>query len=344
MTTIKKIAEKAGVSIGTVDRVIHNRGFVSNRAEVRVRKAIEELNYTPNIFARQLKLSRSFTFGVLMPKFNQDNRYWQIPATGIKKAQKELETHRIQIQFFCYDRYSPISYSRACKEVLESDIDGLLMVPAISSITQEFTQKLPKSLPYVFFDSIIPELGYLSSIVQDSYLSGQLAGRLMHLCLNKHGNVAAVRILPEDFHIDERIRGFQHYFSQFPKLNLKTVDASSKGHEDYFMDCINRIICENKSLDGIFMSNALTYCAARAIEKQKIKRKIFVVGYDLINENVQYLKKGTIDFLISQQSERQGYQGIYTLFRQVVLNKSVPKKIMMHIDIITKENVDYYLL
>ena len=101
MTTIKKIAEKAGVSIGTVDRVIHNRGFVSNKTETRVKQAIEELNYTPNIFARQLKLSRLFTFGVLMPKFNQDSRYWQMTAKGIQKAQKELKTHRIQIQFFC---------------------------------------------------------------------------------------------------------------------------------------------------------------------------------------------------------------------------------------------------
>ena len=74
MSTIKSIAERAGVSIGTVDRVIHNRGHVSQEAEMRVKQAIEELNYIPNFFARQLKLSKTFRFGILMPKLSQDSR------------------------------------------------------------------------------------------------------------------------------------------------------------------------------------------------------------------------------------------------------------------------------
>lgn len=342
MVTIKKIAEKAGVSIGTVDRVIHNRGYVSKKAESRVKQAIKELNYTPNIFARQLKLSRTFTFGVLMPEFHQDSRYWQIPAIGIKKAQKELKNHRIRIHFFHYDRNSHMSFSRACEEVLGSDIDGLLMVPALSSIAEEFIKKLPEDLPYIFFDSKVPSSNCLSYIIQDSYLSGQLAGRLMHLLLKEHGSIAAIKVIPEDFHIDERIRGFQNYFSLFPNVQLKIYDAHSLGDQGRFIHLIDQILEENPKLNGIFVSNALTFCVARVVELQKFKRKISIIGYDLIEENIEYLKKGIIDFLISQQSERQGYQGIYTLFRRIVLNEPVPNKIMMHIDIITKENVDYY--
>jgi len=342
MTTIKEIAEKAGVSIGTVDRVIHNRGYVSKKAEASVKQTIEELNYTPNIFARQLKLSQTFTFGVLMPEFKQDCRYWQIPDIGIDKAQKELDSHRIQIRYFQYDRYSHMSFSRACEEVLTAEIDGLLLAPVISSIAKEFILKLPESIPYVFFDSIIPESNCISSIVQDSYLSGQLAGRLMHLLCNEPGKVVIVRVLPEDFHIDERVKGFQSFFTQYPQFKLITYDAQCHGDEDHFNTLISKIVDENEDLKGIFISNALTYYIAHILEKKGIKRKIFIIGYDLLNQNIEYLKKGMIDFLISQQSEMQGYQGIYTLFRRIVLNESVPKKIMMPIDIIAKENVDYY--
>jgi LacI family transcriptional regulator len=342
MTTIKEIAEKAGVSIGTVDRVIHNRGYVSKVAETSVKQALEELNYRPNIFARQLKLSRTFNFGVLMPEFKQDSRYWQIPARGIEKAQKELESHRIQIQYFHYDRFSQMSFSRACEDVLSADMDGLLLVPALASIAEEFIRKLPDNLPYVFFDSTVPQSGCLSSIVQDSCMSGQLAGRLMHLILNGTGPIAVLRILPEDFHIEERVRGFQDYFSRYPQYDLKIYDAIYQGDVKRFYNLIHQILDENSDLKGFFISNALTYCAGRVLQERGIERKISVVGYDLLPENVRYLKEGTIDFLISQQSEQQGYQGIYTLFRRIVLNESVPEKIMMPIDIITKENVDYY--
>ncbi len=342
MVTIKKIAERSGVSIGTVDRVIHKRGNVSKDTETRVKLALKELNYVPNIFARQLKLQKTFSIGVLIPSPDQDSNYWAMPAAGIHKAEKELKSHQTQIHFFHYNRYSPLSFTRACEQVLKAEIDGLLMVPALTSIAEKYIQKLPKNLPYVFFDSIVPQSNCLSYIIQDSYESGRLAGRLMHLLLNNRGSVAAIRVVPEDFHISERIRGFHDYFGHSPNRILKVYDAHSKGDQNTIPDLVHQILKENKDLKGIFISNALTFCIAQVLELKKLQKKIHVIGYDLIKENIEYLKKGDIDFLISQQSERQGYQGIYTLYRHVVLKESVPQKIMMPIDIITRENVDYY--
>lgn len=83
------------------------------------------------------------------------------------------------------------------------------------------------------------------------------------------------------------------------------------------------------SLDGLLIAPAAS-------------RKIPIIGYDLIDENVRYLREGVIDFLISQQPERQGYKGISTLYRHVILKEPVPKKVMMQIDIVTSENVDFY--
>jgi LacI family transcriptional regulator len=278
-----------------------------------------------------------------MPEFYQDSHYWQMPAIGIQKAQQELESHRTKIRFFHFNRHSHDSFSRACDDVLSSDIDGLLIAPVLSTPAEEFVKKLPQNLPYVFFDSTVPQSNCLSSIVQDSFLSGRLAGRLMHLLVGNIGTIAAIRVLPEDFHIDERIKGFQGYFSQFPQLSLRTYDAVCHGNQNHFSELIVQILQEIKDLNGIFVSNALTYCIARALEESQVETNIHIVGYDLLQENIAYLKKGNIAFLISQQSERQGYQGIYTLFRRIVLNEPVPPKIMMPIDIITRENVDYYI-
>ena len=235
-----------------------------------------------------------------------------------------------------------MSFSKACEKVLDSDIDGLLLVPAISSIAREFIKKLSNDLPYVFFDSTVPQSKSLSSIVQDSRMSGQLAGRLMHLILDGAGPVALLRVLPEDFHIEERVSGFQDYFSSHPQYGLKIYDVTYQGDVNRFQAFIHQILDETSELKGFFISNALTFCAGRVLQERGLDKKVRVVGYDLLPENVRMLNEGIIDFLISQQSEQQGYQGIYTLFRRIVLNESVPEKIMMPIDIITKENVNYY--
>jgi len=117
MSTIKNIAERAGVSIGTVDRVIHNRGHVSKEAEIKVKEAITYLDYTPNFFARRLKLSKTFRFGILMPELSQDSRYWNMPAQGIERAAEELNKHMTEIEYFFFDRYSHRSFMRACRGI-----------------------------------------------------------------------------------------------------------------------------------------------------------------------------------------------------------------------------------
>jgi len=342
MATIKKIAERAGVSIGTVDRVIHNREHVSKETERRVKQAIEELNYTPNFFAQHLKLSKIFKFGVLMPKLFQDRGYWEIPAKGINKAQEELYGHKVRIKYFHYDRYSHISFSNVCQQVLETDLDGLLIAPVLSSVAEEFISKIPPNLPYVFFDSIIPDTNYLTCIVQDSFLSGVLSARLMQM-LVREGTVAIIRIYPEDYHICERVKGFNHFYEE--DSNIKTIiyDANIKADQADFHQLTNRIVYENRDLRGVFVTNALTYRVAEYLKSNSIDKKIHIIGYDLIEKNVAYLKEGFIDFLISQQPARQGYQGIYSLYRHVVLKERVNEKIMMPLDIITKENIEYYL-
>ena len=342
MVTIKQIAEKAGVSIGTVDRVLHNRGYVSQQAEQKIRQAIAELDYKPNIFARHLKLSRPFKFGVLMPEFKQDCGYWEMPGDGIRKAQSELKTHRIEIEFFHYERYSEKSFLNVCQKALHASLNGLLVAPLCAPCASEMIQKIPSNLPYVFFDSTLPNAHCLSSIVQDSFMSGQLAGHLMSLLINDPGIAATIRILPEDFHIDERIRGFEAFLKDHPYLKVVSYEATLGDRTDKISSIIDNILKSYDQIRGLFIPNALTFQFVQALQNKHCDRKIHVIGYDLLKENIDYLKKGQIDFLISQQSRQQGYHGIYTLFRHVVLNEVVPPKMMMAIDIIAKENVDYY--
>ena len=342
MTTIKEIARRANVSIGTVDRVLHNRGRVSKETQEKVRRIIEQLDYKPNIFARNLKLAKTFTFGIIMPNPSQDSKYWELPIKGITKAQNELSAHKVQVTYFHYDKYSESSFKRAISAAEEAELDGLLLAPVVSQVFDEFIREIPEDLPYVFFDSFVPNSNYVSYIGQDAFQSGALAARLMQILVKKDAMVAVIKFLPRDYHIDDRANGFQSFLRDNSNISTKTYEVDISGSIEYCQKVIEDIVDTNPGLCGIFVTNANTHPIAKCIKDRSLDGKIHIIGYDLVEENIKYLKEGVIDFLISQMSERQGYEGLYALYRHVVLKEPVNKRMMMQLDIITKENVDYY--
>lgn len=342
MATIKDIAKLANVSIGTVDRVIHHRGYVSSDTKKRVKQAIKDLNYSPNIYARQLKLAKKYKFGILMPELHQDANYWERPAIGMRKAMKELVAHNIKLIFFHFDRYSADSFNEKCSHILKKDLDGLLIAPILINPAKELICQIPHKIPYIFFDSDLPNTRRMTFIGQDPYKSGILAGKLMNMLIDDNGDIAIIRILPEDYHINQRTKGFQSYFqdNNFNK-NIQVYEWLESEDLSSINALLNKII-HNKNLKGIFVTNALTFLVASYIKSNNYQNKIKIIGYDLVKENVAYLKNSVIDFLISQSPVTQGYQGIQLLYRKLVLNQDIDDKIMMPIDIVTKENIEFY--
>jgi LacI family transcriptional regulator len=71
-------------------------------------------------------------------------------------------------------------------------------------------------------------------------------------------------------------------------------------------------------------------------------KNILLIGYDFLQENIEYLKNDVIDFLICQKPQEQGYRGIMALYQNLVLDVAVEKSYFMPIDIITKENYIFY--
>jgi len=315
---------------------------VAPATENKVKRIIEELNYKPNLFAKHLKTSKTFTFGVLIPKPSQDSGYWALPMKGIDKAQNELSGQKINVKYFYYDKYSESSCAQANRSMLDDDLDGIIIAPVVSEVCSRFIKKIPEELPYVFFDSFIPNDHYLAYIGQDSFQSGVLSGRLMHLLVREDCHVAAMRVLPDDYHINARIDGFLSYFQAYPDITTSTHSVegnlSLQELETFFQD----VMSKNRNLRGVFVSNASTHKFAEYLASRHPENRIHVIGYDLIEANIKHLKTGNIDFLISQQSEKQGYDALYTLYRHVVLREPVAKNVLVQIDIVNRDNIDYH--
>lgn len=345
MKRIKDIADKAKVSIGTVDRVLHNRSGVSEKTKEKVLKIIKESNYTVNPVASILASKKTFTIATLLPKTNHTEDFWTAPKKGIQNAMDEIKNLGFLIHHFDFDQFSSASYISAFKKMAESKPNAVLLSPTFNKETQELVTLLEdQNIPYVFINTETEGLNNLSFIGQDSYKSGFLAGKLMNWVLPEKAEILIVEIRKNVTNynsIHQRIKGFTAFFNTSKKaINIKHLQVQKLEDETVLENQITTYLSKNPNTKGIFVPSSKVSVIAHIIEKLNINH-IEIGGFDATANNIKYLKNGTVDFLISQKPETQGYDGIKILFNHLTQQNQPKKNYYLPIEIILKENVDF---
>ncbi|MGV3503623.1 MAG: LacI family DNA-binding transcriptional regulator [Adhaeribacter sp.] len=344
---IKDIAEKAQVSTGTVDRVIHNRGRVAEEVRQKVLQIIEELNYQPNLIARTLKSNRSYTLAALLPDPASDS-YWQGPQAGIEKAATELGQYGILVEQFIFDPYQVESFLEQARQVSLSKPDGIILAPIFHKEVLPFFQDWQQArIPYVLFNTQIPQGQALSYIGQDSYQSGLLAAHLLQDGIPGPASLLVAHIgedILNSAHLLEKEKGFRDYF---PKNKLEKSfrifqQVFQTGDRQAFASQLAELLVKHPDLKGIFITNSKAHEMAAYLEQPAFQH-LRLVGYDLLPENLAHLETGRIRFLINQNPIGQGYWGVHQLTDYLVFKKDIPPVKYLPLDIITRENLRYYV-
>lgn len=323
----------AGVSTGTVDRIIHSRGQVSQENIDKVNAIIKSSGYKKNIFASNLAFKKKFKFGVFIPKASGLD-YWEMPIKGIHKAETELLNYGVQLVYFYYP-FTLEGFQKAAQTVLDADIDGLLFAPIFFESSKLFlTNCQQKGWPVIMIDSQLEGFNQ-AYIGQNAFQSGFLAGKLASIGLAPSSKIMIVKIardIDSTSTFQQRTRGFYDYFSQLKNANqFELIETIIRDEDNAFN------ISEFSDVSSLFVPNSRAYLVAEAIQKSG-NLPIRLVGFDLLPQNLAYLKSGNIDFLINQKPEEQGYQGIQYLYKTVVLKESVTSLQFMPLDIIVSEN------
>jgi LacI family transcriptional regulator len=174
--TVHEIAALAGVSIGTVDRLLHKRGRVSAATKAKIEAIIEQYRFTPNLIARQLKRNRSYRFCALIPCRDQDAGYWGQIIEGIEQTAGEIKLLGVETEIIEFNRYDPAAFEKTSGAVLAGKPDGLLFAPIMPKYTRPFVGNIyAEKIPLVFVDADMPGTAPLCAIGQDSVSGGYLA-------------------------------------------------------------------------------------------------------------------------------------------------------------------------
>ncbi len=302
------------------------------------------MDYQPNILASTLASKKSVRFTTLFPQPPSSDGYWNKPFLGVKKRIAELRQYSVQIQPFTFTQTNSKSFVEETEKILALKPDGVIFAPFYKKESMKFIDDLKtENIPFVFIDSEIKDAGQLGYIGQNSYQSGLVSGKLLDLML-PDGNILIVHFAKEmdnQNHLVQRERGFYEWFLKKKDNNhqLFTTEISDTENEAW-MDKVASIV-SSKNIKGIFVTNSKVFFIGRMVETKGFTG-LKIIGHDLLKENEAYLKKDIVHFLICQRPEEQGYSAVNKLFRHVVQKRDMEMVNYTSIDIVTKENIDYY--
>ncbi|MCR5129840.1 MAG: substrate-binding domain-containing protein [Prevotella sp.] len=343
---IKDIAERAGVSVGTVDRVLHNRPNVSKPAREKVEKVLQEMDYKPNAYASALAYNRTYSFLMLLPK-HESEAYWDEIEEGAAKAMEARRDFHVEVETLYYQRFEDKSFQEQCKQIIDQKPDGVVIVPADLVLTRQLTDQLHElDIPFILLDSYMPDLRPLSFFGQDSFASGYFAAKALMMIASDEEEIMLMK-QTNDGRVTSKQQanrevGFRHYMTDhFPNIKILDLELPVGGTRKQYSVLLEKFFREHPHLHHCITLNSKAHIVGEFLLRTN-RRDIQIMGYDMVQKNANCLREGSISFLIAQHAYQQGYSCIDTLFQAVVLKKEVSLVNYMPIELLMKENIDFY--
>lgn len=343
---IKDIAELSGVSTGTVDRILHNRGKVSEEARKKVEKVLKEIDYQPNLIARSLALKKTYRFLVLIP-FHAEGEYWSIFCQGIEKAQQELFSYNVEVERLYFNQYDKHSFDALLPQIEQQDCQGVVIATLFKDSVLKLTAGLDeKEIPYVLVDAYIDQTRCIAYYGTHSFDSGYIAGKLMFEQIRPGDDLAIFRFIRKgdvySTQVQKREEGFRQSLANHSfqgKIRSVSIYADDPAANQKILDAFFE---QYASIRAGIIFNSRAHLLGEYFKKRMSPYPFKLIGYDVIEANIRCLNEGYITHLIAQRPEVQGVNSIKALFRHLILKEKTPLINYMPIDILMKENIAYY--
>ena len=345
--TINDVARLSGLSKGTVDRVLHNRGEVSAKSREKVLKVIEECGYRPNIYASLLASKKAHKIVCLIPDFAPGD-FWELTEKGIGKGREAASTYGISVVTVQYDQYDMESFRSACARTLEENPTGVIIAPMFRIETLKFVNGLrERGISYMYIDSRLEDDNYLAYFGMPMYQSGYLCADMLTGGRDVR-KVNIIRIARDKKGLSDptvtRRTGFLDYMdTYYPDCAVENVFIDPKDRGDIFAKLDALFRDEPDPEKYLVMFNSRIHLVADYLRSRDI-RTCRVVGFDVLDRNLAAVREGFVQILIAQHSDIQAASAIAAMTDWLLLGKPLARKDnYTQMDILNRYNCDYYL-
>jgi LacI family transcriptional regulator len=336
--TLRDIAHRAGVSLATVDRVLHNRPGVRADTARRVKQAIEQNAFQPLVAAAELARGRARRFAFVMP--SGPNLFMQQILSYLGEMSAWLSARRLAVQTIATDVFDPAILASTL-ESLAGDFDGVAVValdhPGVRAAINDLVDGGMKVVTLV---SDVPSSRRHHYVGIDNIAAGRTAGALVgRLAGSRKGKVAIVAGSEGLRDHAERIFGFnQVIMSEFPQLNVLPV-VEGRDDDERSEHLMMRLLSDHPDIVGLYNVGAGTPGVARALIDSGRGKQVFFVGHDVTVITRKLLLNGVMDAVISQNPGHEARAAVRVLLALARGESILSEQEKIRIDIVMRDNL-----
>jgi LacI family sucrose operon transcriptional repressor len=269
MPGIKDVADKAGVSVTTVSRVLNNRGYISEETRQAVYSAMKELNYYPNELARSLYKKRAQVIGLVIPDISH-------PFFSLLSKHVEIELYSRGYKMMLCNTIEKSNREREYLSMLQRRrVDGII----IGSHTLEFEEYEKLDLPIVTIDQ---ELGKNIPVISSNHHKGGIiaARKLIDCGCKKVAQIMGYSRVHTPSH--ERHRAFA---SEMKNKSIPCITIELEWNQftfNQYSQPIKNLFDAHPDIDGVFAVDMVAAAVMKEASSRNIKipSQLKIVGYD----------------------------------------------------------------
>ena len=336
-----EIAKLANVSLGTVDRAMHNRGRIGEDTRKRILTVAKQLGYRPNLAARALSRGpNSISVAVCIPR--EIRYYFDQLREGILDEAKHFEHLGLQAKYTAIERLG-VGEVAALQAAIEEQPQALIMVPGDThAVTPLINEAEKRNIRVVCVDSDAPASRRTTAVCVDAEVGGKLAAELLGRFVAPGSNVAVVT---GDLHTEDhrrRVSGFTDLFQRIcPDGHVVEVIEDHETEEESFQKCY-RMLQERKPLAGLYVSTANCLPVCRAITTLGLSQNVKLITSDLFLEMVPHFDMGVIAASIYARPFAQGRTAVRLIVEHVLYGRRIRPKHYVPPQVVTRSTMHLF--
>ena len=336
--TVHDIAERAGVSLATIDRVLNMRPGVHVATRARVEAAIAELGYVRDIAAANLAKGRNYSMIFILP--GNDNSFMATLRAEVRAAAGRSHLERTAIRVIEVPPFNAAALTEALEVARREKPSGVAFVATDSEDVAEAADRLAE-------DGIatVTLVSDLSGSRRDHYAgvdnvaAGRTAASLMGRFLSGHGGDVAVvagSMLVRDHR--ERLEGFRAVLeTEFPQVRLLPV---LEGRDDpVTVEALVREALGDAAVSGIYSLGAGNRGLFRALGAADGERALAVIAHELTENTANALREGLLDAVLNQDAGHEVRSAIRVLKARADGLPVIAAQERIRIDIFLRDNL-----
>lgn len=338
MATIKEIAELAGVSRGTVDRVLNNRGAVNPRTARKILEIAQALDYKPNkagiVLAAQKK---NLKIGVIL--FDTGNPFFDDVLEGVNRKSQELGGYNcsVLVTRVGFDLTAQLD---AMDEMVSQGVSGIVLSPYNDPLISDKINELDgRGIPVITTNTDIENSSRLAYVGCNFYRSGETAAGLMHLIAGNEVYAGIVTGSSKVLCHTDRIAGFRDRIeSHYPGIRIvDTIENSDDEFESY--DRTLSLLKDHPEINALYFAAGGVYGGCRAVLAAG-RKDITIISCDKVSTTRDMVLQGVIAATICQQPLIQGTKPLDLLFSCLTTGEKPEKEYhYTTVDIRIRENI-----